>query len=31
MHAMTPELLYTALTAGLTGCLWMPIIVNRLR
>lgn len=31
---MTPpaaELTYTALAAALTGCLWMPIIVNRLR
>lgn len=27
----SPELVYTALTAGLTGVLWVPIIVNRLR
>lgn len=31
MNSLTPELAYTALTAALTGCLWVPIIVNRLR
>ncbi len=31
MTDLTPELRYTALSAALTGCLWMPIIVNRLR
>jgi uncharacterized MAPEG superfamily protein len=31
MSALPPELSYTALTAALTGTLWMPIIVNRLR
>lgn len=31
MTALTPELRYTVLSAALTGCLWMPIIVNRLR
>jgi uncharacterized MAPEG superfamily protein len=28
---MTPEIYYTALAAGLTGVLWIPIIINRLR
>jgi uncharacterized MAPEG superfamily protein len=27
---MSPEITYTALTAGLTGILWIPIIINRL-
>ena len=27
---LSPEITYTALSAGLTGALWMPIIVNRL-
>jgi uncharacterized MAPEG superfamily protein len=31
MTALSPELSYTAMTAALTGSLWMPIIVNRLR
>lgn len=31
MTPLSPELLYTGLAAGLTGGLWMPIIVNRLR
>lgn len=31
MAGATPELTYTALSAGLTGVLWMPIILNRLR
>ena len=31
MPAPSPELTYTALTAALTGSLWVPIIVNRLR
>ena len=26
----SPEIIYTALSAGLTGSLWIPIIVNRL-
>lgn len=30
MAAMSPELLYTSLTAGFTGIIWVPIIVNRL-
>jgi uncharacterized MAPEG superfamily protein len=30
MKMLSPELFYTALTAGLTGVLWVPIIVNRL-
>ena len=30
MAPLSPELTYTALSAGLTGVLWMPIIVNRL-
>ena len=30
MTALSPELSYTALTAALTGSLWIPIIVNRL-
>jgi uncharacterized MAPEG superfamily protein len=28
---ISSELTYTALAAALTGCLWLPIIVNRLR
>jgi len=28
---MTPEIHYAALAAGLTGVLWIPIIINRLR
>lgn len=31
MTPLSPELSYTALTAALTGGLWIPIIVNRLR
>lgn len=31
MTSLSPELGYTAMTAALTGSLWMPIIVNRLR
>ncbi len=31
MSALSPELSYLTLSAGLTGILWMPIIVNRLR
>ena len=31
MTAPSPELQYTALSAALTGILWIPIIVNRLR
>ena len=31
MTALAPELAYTALAAALTGSLWIPIIVNRLR
>jgi uncharacterized MAPEG superfamily protein len=31
MTSLSPELSYTAMTAALTGSLWMPIIVNRLR
>ena len=31
MTTLSPELRYTALAAALTGVLWMPIIVNRLR
>ena len=31
MPSSAPELSYTALSAALTGSLWMPIIVNRLR
>jgi len=31
MNSASPEITYTALSAGLTGVLWMPIIVNRLR
>jgi uncharacterized MAPEG superfamily protein len=29
--SMTPEIYFTALAAGLTGVLWIPIIINRLR
>lgn len=31
MTPISPELAYTALAAALTGSLWIPIIVNRLR
>jgi uncharacterized MAPEG superfamily protein len=31
MTPPSPELTYTALSAALTGSLWVPIIVNRLR
>lgn len=31
MAAVSPELLYTTLTAAFTGIIWAPIIVNRLR
>jgi uncharacterized MAPEG superfamily protein len=31
MPAPHPELSYVACTAAFTGCLWMPIIANRLR
>lgn len=31
MTALSPELSFTALSAALTGCLWMPLIANRLR
>lgn len=31
MTAPSPELNYTALSAALTGLLWIPVIVNRLR
>ncbi len=31
MTKLSPEITYTALAAGLTGILWVPIIVNRLR
>jgi uncharacterized MAPEG superfamily protein len=31
MTPLTPELSFTALSAALTGSLWIPIIVNRLR
>jgi uncharacterized MAPEG superfamily protein len=31
MTAPSPELHYTALSAALTGTLWIPIIFNRLR
>ena len=31
MTTLTPELTYTALAAALTGSLWIPIILNRLR
>jgi uncharacterized MAPEG superfamily protein len=30
MATVSPELLYTTLTAAFTGVIWMPIIVNRL-
>lgn len=30
MANLSPELTYTALSAALTGVLWMPIIANRL-
>ena len=28
--SVSPEIAYTALSAGLTGVMWVPIIVNRL-
>lgn len=31
MNPVASEIRYLAATAALTGCLWMPIIVNRLR
>lgn len=31
MPALTPEVQYTALSAALTGLMWIPIIANRLR
>lgn len=31
MTTPSPEITYTALTAGLTGILWVPLILNRLR
>lgn len=31
MPSISSELTYTALSAALTGCLWIPIIANRLR
>ncbi len=31
MPNLSPELSYTALSAGLTGVIWVPIILNRLR
>lgn len=31
MSALPPEVAYTALSAGLTGAMWMPIVANRLR
>jgi uncharacterized MAPEG superfamily protein len=31
MSPLPPEILYMTLSAGLTGVLWVPIIVNRLR
>lgn len=31
MSKLSPELAYSALVAGFTGILWIPIIVNRLR
>jgi uncharacterized MAPEG superfamily protein len=31
MTTPSPELIYTTLSAALTGILWIPIIVNRLR
>jgi len=30
MAAVSPELLYTSLTAAFTGVIWVPIIINRL-
>lgn len=30
MAALSPELLYTTLTVGFTGLIWVPIIINRL-
>jgi uncharacterized MAPEG superfamily protein len=31
MTSLSPELTYTSLSAALTGSLWIPIILNRLR
>lgn len=31
MTTTAPEVIYTALSAALTGSLWMPIVINRLR
>jgi len=31
MSALSPEITYTALSAALTGLLWIPIVLNRLR
>lgn len=31
MNAPSPELIYASLAAALTGVLWVPIILNRLR
>jgi uncharacterized MAPEG superfamily protein len=31
MSALPPEMTYTALSAALTGLLWIPIVLNRLR
>ena len=31
MSTMSPEVTYTALSAGLTGLMWIPIVLNRLR
>lgn len=30
MAAVSPEILYTTLTAAFTGVIWVPVIVNRL-
>lgn len=30
MSALSPELRYTALTAALTGLIWIPYIINRI-
>lgn len=31
MPSPSPEIAWTACAAALTGCLWIPIVVNRLR
>jgi uncharacterized MAPEG superfamily protein len=31
MPALSPEVTYTALSAALTGLMWIPIVANRLR